>query len=261
MPTLSYKTEGRFGNNLIQYCIAKLLCKLFGHTLITRHERESIVITDFEWKQFYPSLLENKDNPTFFRRHPYAKKNLRLDGFFQDSIPLIVFRTYLVSLFTKDNPDAINERFTVKQVAEAIERTPLFKETIVHLRLDDFKAAGKDHTSVILHPNYFHEALLQVPKYPLRIVYDRKDKLEEDKYINEFLRYNPFYQSSDLLIDFATLVKAKVLVSSNSTFAWMAAFLASEQIRVLPTICHMGPQDLGKIDSTDIVKESFFVTF
>lgn len=263
MPTISYKIEGRFGNNLIQYCIAKLLCKLFGHTLINRHERGSYVIRDYDWKLLYPSLIQNKDNPEFFRKHMLRSKNIRLEGFFQDSTPLITFRPYLTSLFTVDNPDSINATVTVKQVAEAIQRTPDFSEIVTHLRMDDFKGAGKDHSSVILHPQYFHNIIPDcIFKYnlPLRIVYERKIEEKEQEYVNEFVRYGPIYQSSDMLIDFATLVKAKVLISSNSTFSWMAAFLAKDQHRVLPTICHMGDQQLGKIDSSDTVKESFFVS-
>jgi hypothetical protein len=94
---------------------------------------------------------------------------------------------------------------------------------------------------------------------PLRIVFDRKGTLQEDTYLHPFVLYSPIFQCADLLIDFATLVKAKVLISSNSTFAWMAGFLARDQIRYLPTICHMGNQSLGKIEDTDEVKESFFI--
>lgn len=263
MPSLSYKTEGRFGNNLVQYCIAKLLCKLFGHTLSQRNERGSVTITDFEWNMLAPSLIENLGNPRFFRKHPYAKKNLRLEGFFQQSNYLIPFRQTILSFFTVTNTDSINEGFTVGQVVSHIQSLPSFNEIVVHLRLDDFRGAGKDHSSVILHADYYHRILpdlMAQHKIPVRVIYERKNHLAEEAYVNTFTRYNPLYQSSDLLVDFATLVKAKVLVSSNSTFAWMAAFLATEQIRVLPTIHHMGSQNLGKIDSTDIVKESFFVS-
>lgn len=263
MPTLSYKLQGRFANNLIQYCIAKLLCTLFGHTLINRNERGSVLITDFEWRLLAPTLIENQHNPSFFRKHPYAKKNLRLEGFFQDSTFLLPFRQMILSFLTPSNPDSINETFTIAQLAKQVQLCPTFHEIIVHVRMDDFRGAGKDHSSVVLHPDYFHQFLPDLVaeyKLPVRVVYQWKQHLAEEAYIQTFTRYNPFFQSSDLLVDFVTLVKAKVLVSSNSTFAWMAAFLATDQIRILPTICHMGAQNLGPIDSTDKVKESFFVS-
>ena len=263
MPSLSYKPEGRFGNNLIQYCIAKLLCKLFGHTLIQRNERGSVVITDFEWNMLAPTLVENIGNPSFFRKHSYAKKNIRLEGFFQQSKYLVPFRQTILSFFTVANTDPINTNITVGKLVSQIQIFPCFHEIVVHLRLDDFRAAGNDHSSIILHPDYYHRMLPDlIAKYkvPVRIIYQRKDHLAEEAYVNTFHRYSPLYQSSDLLVDFITLVKAKVLVSSNSTFAWMAAFLATDQIRILPTIHHMGSQELGPIDSTDIVKESFFVS-
>lgn len=262
MPTISYKVQGRFANNLIQYCIAKLLCKLFGHTLIQRNERGAVVITDFEWNMLAPTLLQNLGNPNFFRKHPYAKKSLRLEGFFQQSQFLIPFRQTILSFFTSSNLDPINEKYTVAQIADRIQQFPSFNEIVIHLRLDDFRGAGKDHSSVILHPDYFHRflpELIQTQNLPVRIVYDRKDHIAEEAYIQTFVRYQPTFQSSDILLDFATLVNAKVLVSSNSTFSWMAGFLAKEQIRILPTICHMGAQNLGPINSTDIVKESFFI--
>ena len=263
MPTLSYKLQGRFANNLIQYCIAKLLCKLFGHTLVNRNERGTVVITDFEWNLLAPTLIQNLGNPQFFRKHPYAKKNLRLEGFFQQSKYLLPFRQTILSFFTVSNADPINEKYTVSQIAALLQTFPTFNELIVHIRLDDFRGAGKDHSSVILHPDYFHQFLPDlIAKHtlPVRIIYEKKDNLAEQAYIQTFSRYNPLVQSAELLVDFVTLIKAKVLVSSNSTFSWMAAFLATDQIRVLPTICHMGSQELGSIDSEDIVKESFFIS-
>ena len=263
MPTLSYKIQGRFANNLIQYCIAKLLCKLFGHTLISKKKRDCITITDFEWDLLGPVLLQHQNNPAFFRKHHYAKKNLHLEGFFQKSYLLVPFRQTFLSFFTQSSEDFITPIIRVSDVVSTLQRFPSFNEIVVHLRMDDFRAAGKDRSSVILHPRYFHEILPRIQetyKLPIRIVYDRKDNEKEQAYVNEFAKYQPIFQSSDALLDFATLVKAKILVSSNSTFSWMAGFLATEQIRILPTICHMGAQSLGLIDSSDTVKESFFIT-
>jgi hypothetical protein len=262
MPSLSYKLQGRFANNLIQYCIAKLLCKLFGHTLSKTSEKGAIVITDFEWKMLAPTLVQNIGNPSFFKKHLYAKKNLRLEGFFQHSEYLRPFRQTILSFFTLSNKDSINEIYTVDTVVKRIQDFPKFNEIVIHLRLDDFRHAGNNHTSIILHPDYFHRILpqlLQTHPLPIRIVYERKDHLAEEAYLQTFVRYKPMFQSSDLLNDFATLVNAQVLVSSNSTLSWIAAFLAKDQVRVLPTICHMGSQALGPIESTDIVKESFFI--
>lgn len=262
MPTLSYKLQGRFANNLIQYCIAKLLCKLFGHTLIDRNERGAVLLTDFEWNLLAPSLVANKNDPSFFRNHPYAKKNLRLEGFFQDSQYLNPFRQFFLSLITPSNQDLITPVIRVSDLASVLQKFPPFNEIVVHLRMDDFRGAGKDHSSVILHPNYFHQILPDLQetyKLPIRIVYDRKENPKEKDYVDTFAKYAPIFQSSDPLVDFATLVKAKVLVSSNSTFSWMAGFLAKDQIRILPTIHHMGAQRLGKIDMSDEVKESFFI--
>lgn len=263
MPTLSFKMQGRFANNLIQYCIAKLLCKLFGHTLIRRNERGCIIITDFEWDLLAPTLLQHQNDPAFFRKHPYAKRNIRLEGFFQKSVFLVPFRQTFLSFLTPSNEDFITPVIRVSDVVSTLQRFPSFNEIVIHLRMDDFRGAGKDHSSVILHPRYFHEILPRLQetyKLPIRIVYDRKDNEKEKLYVDEFAKYQPIYQSSDPLLDFATLVKAKVLVSSNSTFSWMAGFLANDQIRILPTICHMGTQSLGPIDSSDTVKESFFIT-
>ena len=263
MPTLSYKLQGRFANNLIQYCIAKLLCKFFGHTLIQRNERGCVVITDFEWNLLAPSLLEHQNDPSFFRKHPYAKKNIRLEGYFQQSKFLLPFRQFFLSLLVSSNMDPINDKLNVCDLAVIIAKFPTFNEIVVHLRMDDFKGAGKDHSSVILHPDYFHQILPELQKQyklPIRIIFEQKENSNEILYLHEFERYSPIFQSSALLFDFVTLMKAKVLVSSNSTFSWMAAFFSKEQIRILPTICHMGSQDLGKIDPTDIVKDSFFIS-
>lgn len=262
MPSLSYKPQGRFANNLIQYCIAKLLCKLFGHTLTQSKTKGAITLMDFEWNMLAPEIFQNLGNLSYFRKHPYAKKNLHLVGFFQESNYLVPFRQTILSFFTLSNTDSINEKYTVADVIKHIQQVPPRNELCIHLRLDDFRSAGRNHTSLILHPDYFHRFLPDLVfqhGLPVRIVYDKKDHLAEEAYIQTFGRYQPIFQSSDLLTDFATLVNAKVLVSSNSTFSWIAAFLAKEQTRILPTICHMGGQHLGSIESSDIVKESFFI--
>jgi len=176
---------------------------------------------------------------------------------------MVAFRPYLLSLFTLQNPDSITKTISVKDLVFALQCTPRFDEIVVHLRMDDFLSAGKDHTSLILHPNYFQEVLSKARlqySLPIRIVFDQKNNPKEDAYLNQFLPYSPIFQSADLVMDFATLVKARVLVSSNSTFAWMAGFLAEDQKRYLPTISHVANQTLGKIEESDEVKESFFIT-
>lgn len=264
MPTLSYKVQGRFGNNLIQYCIAKLLCKLFGHTLISRKERNALSLTDIEWPELASFLVKHQHEPAKLRRHRYAKVSLTLDGYFQHSEILVAFRPFFQSLFTSSNPDALTPTLKITDIATALQRVPPLDEIVVHLRLDDFKGAGPNGSSVILHPSWYQNLLDSIrssSSRPIRIVYDRKGGQEEDAYLSTFQRYAPILQSSDALTDFATLANAKTLVSSNSTFSWMAAFLSScPQTRYLPTICHMGSQNLGMIDSTDTVSESVFLT-
>lgn len=263
MPTLSYKLQGRFGNNLIQYCIAKLLCKLFGHTLISRKERNALSVTDVEWPELASFLVKHQHEPAKLRRHPYAKVSLTLDGYFQRSEVLVAFRPFFQSLFTTSNPDALTPTLKIAEIAGALQRVDSRDEIIVHLRLDDFQRAGAKGSSVILHPSWYQKVLDSIrstSSRPIRIVYDRKGVQEEEAYLSAFQRYTPILQSSDVLTDFATLANAKTLVSSNSTFSWMAAFLSScPQTRYLPTICHMGSQNLGTIDLTDTVSESVFL--
>jgi hypothetical protein len=91
---------------------------------------------------------------------------------------------------------------------------------VLHLRLDDFQAAKQ-----VLHPRiYLEELRTQKGDDPLTIVIQKPTKPEEHVYIAMFDSLRPTVISSSVLEDHATLRRAKRLMTSNSTFAWTAAF-------------------------------------
>jgi hypothetical protein len=174
--------------------------------------------------------------------HPLKQRDICANGFFQKADLYIHFRPWLRSLFTTDNTDLL--RYDVRvcdlMAAKGIDTCG----TVLHLRLDDFQAAKQ-----VLHPRVFLTKLLEA-NTPLTIVVQKPTKPEEWFYLAMFDSPRPTLISSSVLEDHATLRRARRLMTSNSTFAWTAAFLGEAEERFIAPLLEAG-QDMGRIADSD----------
>jgi hypothetical protein len=215
--------------------------------------QDPLKITDESqtWEIFCDLLLE--ENPAI-QRLPFQGRDLCLSGFFQRSDIYVQNRQYLLSKFTAESKDRLNYHISVSDLVKAKGRDTR-GSYVIHFRLDDFQHS--DTYSRILHPSFFTNILRRENK-PLHIVCQQPTKIEEKMYLAIFDEFHPTVQHGSVVEDFATLRDAENIITSNSTFAWTAAFLG-QQKRILPQMDDMPPQTLLGIESSDTVLPCTFV--
>ena len=254
MPNIYFVRNGRLGNNIIQYMAAKIISKIWGHTLVDYKcmLTNPYVITDtnegaysFTWDWFRESVVEESG---WLLDHPLSRRDIYLNGYFQMADIFLKYRPWLRSLFTTDNTELLRYGTRICDLMR-VEGVAT-KGTVLHLRLDDFQAAKQ-----VLHPRVYLEELRRCGG-PLTIVMQKPTKPEEDVYVAMFDLLRPTVISSSVLEDHATLRMAKRLITSNSTFAWTAAFLgeAEEGERFIAPL-RESLQDMGRITSSDKLLE------
>ena len=242
---------------------AKIISKVWGHTLVDYKcmLANPYIINDkdegqysFSWDWFCESITGASDDEEsgWIVNHPLKKRDIYLNGYFQTGSLYLFMRPWLRSLFTVENRDLIRYGLRVCDLmaVKGIETEGL----VLHLRLDDFQA-GKQ----ILHPRVYLEELRKRSD-PLTILVQLPTKREEGVYLAMFEALRPNVLSSSVLEDHATLRRAKKLMTSNSTFAWTAAFLgdADERFIVpltgdLQRLAHISPSDtMMRLEYIDI---------
>jgi hypothetical protein len=229
---------------------AKIISKIWGHTLVDYKciLTNPYIITDtnegaysFTWDWFRESVVEESG---WLFDHPLSRRDIYLNGYFQMDDIFLKYRSWLRSLFTIENTDLL--RYGLR-VCDLMKAEGVATEGIVlHLRLDDFQEAKQ-----VLHPRvYLGE--LRVCDKPLTIVMQKPTKPEEGVYVAMFDLLRPVVISSSVLEDHATLRRAKRLITSNSTFAWTAAFLgdAEAEERFIAPL-QESLQSMGRITASD----------
>ena len=248
MPNIYFVRNGRLGNNIIQYMAAKIISKVWGHTLVEYKSMltNPYIINDtdegqysFSWTWFRESVIEESG---WLLDHPLTRKDIYLNGYFQMDDIFLKYRSWLRSLFTTENSDLI--RYGLR-VCDLMRAEGVATEGIVlHLRLDDFQEAKQ-----VLHPRVYLSEL-RLCGGPLTIVMQKPTKPEEEFYLSMFDSLRPTLISSSVLEDHATLRRAKRLITSNSTFAWTAAFLGDAEERFIAPL-QESIQSMSRITSSD----------
>jgi hypothetical protein len=212
---VDYQLEGRFGNNLFQYAHAKLVSVLTSNILQNQHQRPAgDCIT----------LYESNVNQVFTNPAQFVGKNIYLQGYFQHAQLLFDNKDYLWSKNFQSTEDKVNKSYKVSEIFQQIEVPE--DVVVVHLRLDDF--IHDQYNANIVDPKFYVEQILQSNKNQVWIVCDVHKNTNEQKYVDYIAKHCPqcvfTFKSADLLTDWNTVRCASYVISSNSTFAWLACF-------------------------------------
>lgn len=251
MPYIYYDyhpKHGRFGNMLIRYFVCKILQLHYGHELATNDVtkfKEPVRLTDQLWMEWFKS-----DSATRLERFDWRTKDIVLEGFFQFDAPLNAHRSFLKSIVRADNDEPVNQEVRVCDIAKAVPTCPLAGPTdiVMHVRLDDFIHEG--YNSEIAHYQHYLDVLDDHSCLGANvfIVVDALRNDYEKKYMAMFEKYKPIYVQQNMLEDFRYLMEANRIICSNSTFAWLAAFLGNaESIWILNNNFHGANQCLRRI--------------
>ena len=258
MLLISYALNGRFGNNLFQYLATKIVQHILSkYDMIYTYTFNIIPSTPFIINEDnYKHLIEQPDEYL----PKLSGKDIYLDGYFQYDFHIRKYSDYVSALLNSLNTENINHQYTVSTLARYIhgQTIEVDKEALyIHVRLDDFipeKACMKVGSylkivNTILSEHTFPNVIIIVDKI--------RYKFEEDylKCLHTYLTSKKLtvgFQQGDMLTDFAKLVHAEYLLSSNSTFCYLAGLLGKHKKSWCPVNTRYSHQHITHFDDNTV---------
>jgi len=209
------KKMGRLGNQLIIYmCIRNN----FNNYKIFNIEVDNNIL-DLEYEKNlnknFIKTIEIKATqilPNFYNNIYLNNYNIKLSGYFQrfEYINNIKIKEELYNAFNK------------------LQKIELINEIVVHIRIQNSNFLNKKKQEEI-HPGYpiipikIYKNLLKDVNMPIRFICESL----EGEYIKLLKKIfpNAKFQNSSILNDFITIMSAKKIIMSVSTFCWCASYL------------------------------------
>lgn len=217
---ISYKSGGRFGNNLFQYICARLFAEENGFALLTGFPDQEIArpIPHRDGTKWNTPTITMTDETDLFARS-WDPARYVFDGYFQRSKWYHERRSAVL-------------RFLELTPIEEINR----KDIVLNLRVgDDYKTL-----QWIIDPSWYLGILKKENFDRLHIVADVKD----EAYLSYFKEYDPIVITSGGKEDWDYLRSFDRIICSNSTFCWWAAYFsqASRIYHFRRWVNHPAPQ-------------------
>lgn len=258
---ISYGIYGRFGNNLFQYLATKLIqhkLSLIGRNVeyvYNLNLNHAFILTDDN----YLYVLDNI--------HVIPNdKDIYLSGYFQFDKHIRENKEYILSLVNETNTEKINVDDDISTFAKKIKSyTREFKndEVVAHIRLDDFLP-----NKVCMNYTHYFDVIHQFPDQikKIIIVIDKCKEKWELEYLNMVylcaLTKKLIVQiesGDEAFEDFCKLFYSKNLLSSNSSFSYLAGLLGNHTLSWCPNNKNRYPHQ--KIEQFDENTISFVATY
>lgn len=256
---ISYKVSGRFGNNLFQYIAMKVVQNeiskndTFIEYAYNTPLENAFVITD---ENFF-SVLEDISLLT--------NENVYLDGYFQFDTHIIKNKGYINAVINTYNSELINDNIKVSYLAKQL-RDNMYEfnpdEYILHLRLDDFIG-----DRIVMKPDMYIDVISSLPAGHLIIVVDKLKYTWELEYVRMIHEYATkvkgfsvsISSDDDMFKDFCKLYYSQNLISSNSTFSYLAGLLGKHKYTFCPVNTIYSHQKISKFDENTISKQVEYI--
>lgn len=263
-----YERRGRLGNNIFEYLVAKIfqkmyhgeLCLLenFPNTQVIIIDEQKFMILENEWKRRYEDNktknLNEEEWFELFSIEELKNKNIYLGGYFQRFFLLNVFRNYIKGLFSKDNQELIYGSLRVCDFLNCKNVIRPEKEIVMHIRLDDFAFAGP--TSNIMLSEFYENFIQKYPECNFTIVCDKVSRANDILYLNRLSKYpNVSFHQKSIIEDFYYLMKSEYVISSNSTFSYIALMLGDAKKVIFPKNSYYSHQEITEIRGVETLFE------
>ena len=263
---ITYKPNGRLGNNIFQY----LTCKLLQKTLKTHQYVDycTFLSMNVQHTRFTEDMFRDYTNTSELPA-ALSSTHVLCDGYFQRSKMFVRHRESLVTdivasedIFLHKLNDSCEvvlggTNFTQYPIRQLFEHTHTYTfrpdDVVVSLRLDDFIQLPCK-TSDIIPPQYYLNILNTLTYNNLYIVCDTLRHSWEVAYLRYFAHLNPIMIQGSIKHDFAVLRSAPRLLHSNSTMSWLASFFGKAVARYIPRTHMYSGQELLAITDLDIVQ-------
>jgi hypothetical protein len=189
---------GQFGNNIFQYCCARLFSLKNKLKLVTSFNHPNIIpVTpheDFPAETKLGQILGDEVEDLLDRDYPPA--NYSLGGFFQKGSWYHQRRDQILG-FLKPTP---------------VEKNT--KDIVVHVRLGDYGERDR------IHPAWYLDILTKEKFDHLYLVTNERN----ERYFSHFKQYSPTIVSSTLESDWNFIRSFDRIICANSTYSWWSAF-------------------------------------
>ena len=257
---ISYKVSGRFGNNLFQYIAMKVVQNeiskndTFIEYVYNTPLENAYIVTD---ENFF-SILEDIS--------PLINKNVYLDGYFQYDTHIIKYKGYINAAINSYNSEHINDNIKVSYLANQLSKNKYEfnpNEYILHLRLDDFIG-----DRIVMKPDMYIDVISSLNSIGHLVIVVNKLKytweLEYVRMIHEYATKVKGFSVSvssedDMLKDFCKLYYAPNLISSNSTFSYLAGLLGKHKYTFCPINTFYSYQQISKFDENTVSKQVEYI--
>ena len=250
---ITYKPEGRLGNNLFQY----MTCKLLEHESNGTH----IYIDYISFLTQALASVQYTDQD-FLLNAPLQQAHIVCNGYYQRSSRFVTKRDYLLSVIPSSTDLFIHKvadlgeiyigstHYKSYPIRELFATNPTFSlnpgDLVLSLRLDDFMGQGD-----LVPPSYYIHLLKQIPHERVVIICDTLRHDWERAYVRQ-LGPCTLVQGS-VQSDFTCMRQAQRFIHSNSTLCWLAGFFGQANRRWIPRTFRYGGQELLGIGPEDTV--------
>jgi Glycosyl transferase family 11 len=225
--TVYFFIQGQFGNNLFQYFAAEIIKKIYGYDEVkptfTMNYEFNNVIDDQKFKEIITKYMNGENMEIDYR------KDILMIGFFQRSEIFKYEREYVHSLFNENNMNNISNRIKIGNIVKyksKLEVVPGEKDLTIHLRCGDFWDHEKNR-SQIFDPDDLKKLIKSLEYEKLFIVSYPADFEWEKEYHKQFEELNPTWINGNMGDNFDFLMKSNKIITSASTFSYMAAYLGN----------------------------------
>jgi hypothetical protein len=254
MRTLHVYSHWQTGNSIIQLAVASICAEEFGFEQVTRYDSNKVaepipLIKDHMWEIIYDYLGQGRDP----RMSVFYENDTLLQGYYQDSVPLVQLRERIMTAFKNDTrlhfPITCSGA-TITDLLSAVSPVELRPtDVVVHVRLGDFHKAN-----LVIDPApqlaILREIRRSEPETRVILVCQAPKTEAEQNYLRFFEEFRPIIQSGTEVEDFAVLRSANRILVTNSTFSWAAAWLGTASERWIPEPTYNA---LGQISESDIL--------
>jgi hypothetical protein len=246
--TVNY--NGRFGNNLFQYFLAKIISMEKNLNLFPYGGKYSNVLDIdglFGDVITHPIVTIDDSFQSLEEILKFENARYYLDGYFQRSKFYIPYREHIKTWITFKNP---------------IDFKPSEDSIILHIRRSDF---GWNINSGFIPLTYYTNILDNIKFDKVYIVggcsHNNEQNDIDGEVIKTFEKYKPIYPNRSAIEDFQMISKFKRVIESNSTFCWWATFISDNaEVIYSPKTKTGGYRDTDKLDVPNDNRYTYILT-